>query len=87
MYGPSVRKSFADKLKTTWKANNATSFIDIGSFPPHYANNTEGLKLLKDCVNLDQIALDLHLFLDFRHLDGKTIKEYLLYPKLVFILF
>ena len=50
MDGPSVNKSFADKLKTTLKANNATSFIDIGSCPLHSANNafSEGLKLLKD---------------------------------------
>ena len=47
---PSVNKSFADKLKTTLKANNATSFIDIGSCPLHSANNafSEGLKPLKD---------------------------------------
>ena len=60
--GPSVNKSFADKLKRTLKANNATSFIDIGSCLLHSASNDffEGLKLLKDCINLDQIALDLH---------------------------
>ena len=64
---PSVNKSFADKLKTTLKANNATSFIDIGSCPLHSANNTfsEGLKLLKDCINLDQISLDLYFLKTF----------------------
>ena len=65
MDGPSVNKSFADTLKTTLKASNATSFIDIGSCPLHSANNnafSEGLQLLKDCINLDQIALDLHFF-------------------------
>ena len=64
---PSVNKSFADKLKTTLKANNATSFIDIGSCPLHSANNafSEGLKLLKDYINLDQIALDLHCLKNF----------------------
>ena len=77
---PSVNKSFADKLKTTLKANNATSFIDIGSCPLHSANNafSEGLKLLKDYINLDQIALDLHFLKNFLQLDGKAIKEYLL---------
>ena len=65
--------------QSTSPANNATSFIDIGSCPLHSANNvfSEGLKLLKDCVNLDQITLDLHFFY-FPKLDGKTIKEYLL---------
>ena len=64
MDGPSVNKSFANKLKTTLKANNTTLFIDIGSCPLHSANNvfSEGLKPLKDCKNLDQIALDLHFF-------------------------
>ena len=68
MDGLSVNKSFADKLKIKLKANNATSFIDIGSCPLHSVNNafSEGLKLLKDCINLQQIALDLHfLFLIF----------------------
>ena len=48
--GPTVNKSFAGKLKTTLKANNATSFIDIGSCPLHSANNafSEILELLKD---------------------------------------
>ena len=64
---PSVNKSFADKLKTTLEANNTTSFIDIGSCPLHPANNTfsEGLELLKDCINLDQIVLDLHFLNNF----------------------
>ena len=63
MDGPSVNKSFDDKLKTTLKANNATLLIDIGSCPLHSANNafSEGLKLSKDCINLDQTALDIHL--------------------------
>ena len=68
MDGLSVNKSFADKLKIKLKANNATSFIDIGSCPLHSVNNafSEGHKLLKDCINLEQIALDLHfLFLIF----------------------
>ena len=39
MDGPSVNKSFTDKLKTTLKASNARSFIDIGSCPVHSANN------------------------------------------------
>ena len=80
MDGPSVNKSFADKLNTTLKANNATTVIDISSSPLHSGNNafSEGLKLLKDCINLDQIALDLHFFKNFLQLDGKTIKEYFL---------
>ena len=77
---PSVNKSFADKLKTTLKANNATTLIDIGSCTLHSANNafSEGLELLKDCINLEQIALDLHFLKNFLQLDGKTIKEYFL---------
>ena len=68
MDGPSVNKSFDDKLKTTLKANNATLFIDIGSWPLHSANNafSEGLKLLKDCINLNQTALDIHFLKNTR---------------------
>ena len=49
---PSVNKSFANKLKTTLKANNTTSFIDIGSCPLYSANNvfSEGLSLLNDYI-------------------------------------
>ena len=69
MDGPSVNKSFTDKLKTTLKANNARSFIDIGSCPVHSANNafSEEIKPFKDCINPDQIALDLHFFFIFRN--------------------
>ena len=63
MDGPSVNKSFAEQLKIALDADS-TSFIDIGSCPLHIANNAflEGLKQLKDSVNLDQFAIDLHFF-------------------------
>jgi len=64
MDGPAVNKSFSDKLKTTLNNTDATSFIDIGSCPLHSANNafSDGLKYLKETINLDQIAIDLHFF-------------------------
>jgi hypothetical protein len=64
MDGPAVNKSFADKLKTTLNNTDATSFIDIGSCPLHSANNafSDGLKKLRETINLDQIAIDTHFF-------------------------
>ena len=64
MDGPSVNKSFAEKLKISLNDEDSTSFIDIGSCSLHIANNgySVGLKHLKDSVDLDQFAIDLHFF-------------------------
>ena len=67
MDGPSVNKSFGDKLKTALKANNATSFIDMGNCSLHSANNdfSEGPKLLKDYKSGPN-CLSFTFFLIFR---------------------
>ena len=45
----------------------AISFIDIGTCSLHTANNafSDGLRYLKDSVDLDEIAIDFHFF--FKH--------------------
>ena len=53
-------------MKTCRRASKrgATHFLDVGTCSIHIANNTflEGMKCLKDSVNVDQFALDLHFF-------------------------
>ena len=63
MDGPNVNKSFAEKLSVELN----TSYIDVGSCSLHACNNAfaEALKTLKETINLDQIAIDLHVF--FKH--------------------
>ena len=43
----------------------ATHFLDVGTCSVHIANNAfleESIKCLKDNVNIDQFAIDLHFF-------------------------
>lgn len=76
MDGPSVNKSFSEKLKAALKASN-TTFIDVGSCSLHSANNafSEGLKLLNVCINLDQVAIDLHFFFKLSAARREDYKE------------
>ena len=67
MDGPNVNKSFAEKLSVELKSVDNTSYIDVGSCSLHACNNAfaEALKTLKETINLDQIAIDMHFF--FKH--------------------
>ena len=60
--GPNVSKSFKSKLAEELQKRGATHFLDVGTCSIHIANNTflEGIKYLKDNVNVDQFAIDLH---------------------------
>ena len=60
--GPNVNKSFRAKLAKELEKRNNTSFLNVGTCSIHIANNgfLEGLKFLKDVVNFDQFAIDLH---------------------------
>ena len=62
--GPNVNKSFKSKLAEELQKRGATHFLDIGTYSLHIANNAflEGIKCLKDNVNVDQFAIDLHFF-------------------------
>ena len=57
-------KSFKSKLAVQHQKRGATHFLDVGTCSTHVANNAflEGIKCLKDNVNVDQFAIDLHFF-------------------------
>ena len=61
MNGPSVNRSFVKKLKARLEENYATQILDIRTCSLHIVNNTflEGLKELKNEINLDEFAIDL----------------------------
>ena len=62
--GPNVNKSFKSKLAEELQKRGATYFLDVGTCSMLIANNAflEGIKCLKDNVNVDQFAIDLHFF-------------------------
>ena len=63
---PSVNRSFEKKLlKARLEENYATQILDIGTCSLHIVNNAflEGLKELKNEINLDEFAIDLHFFM------------------------
>ena len=62
--GPNVNKSFKSKLGEELQKRGATYFLDVGTCSMLIANNAflEGIKCLKDNVNVDQFAIDLHFF-------------------------
>ena len=62
--GPNVNKSFKSKLAEELQKRGATHFLDDGTCSIHIANNAflEGIKYLKDNVNVDQCAIDLDFF-------------------------
>ena len=65
---PNVNKSFKSLIDELQK-RGATHFLDVGTCSIHIANNTflEGIKCLKDNVNVDQFAIDLHFFFKSKH--------------------
>ena len=60
---PNVNKSFKSLVEELQK-RGATHFLDVGTCSIHMANNTflKGIICLKDNVNVDQFAIDLHFF-------------------------
>ena len=77
---PSVNKKFERKLSESLEKNESTTFICIGTSSLLNANNAfeEGIATLREVVNLDQFAIDLHFF--FKHssarsLDFKLVSE------------
>ena len=62
--GPNVNKSFKPKLAEELQKIGVTHFLDVGTCSIHIANNAflEGIKCLKDNVNVDQFVIDLHFF-------------------------
>ena len=62
--GPNVNKSFKSKLIKELQKRGATNFLDVGTCSLHIANNAflEGIKCLKDNIDVDQFAIDLHFF-------------------------
>ena len=67
MDGPSVNKPFEKKLKACLEENFVTLILDIGTRSLHIVNNAflEGLKELKNEINLDEFAIDLHFFMKY----------------------
>ena len=67
MDGPSVNRSFEKKLKARLEENYTTQILDIGTCSSRIVNNAflEGLKELKNKVNLDEFAIDLHFFMKY----------------------
>ena len=63
--GPNVNKSFKSKLAEELQKRGATLFLDIGTRSINIANNAflEGIKCLKDKVNVDQFAIVIVKFL------------------------
>ena len=62
--GPNVSKSFKSKLAEELQKRGGTHFLDVGTCSIHIAINAflVGIKCLKDNVNVDQFAIDLHFF-------------------------
>ena len=61
---PNVNKSFKSKLAGELQSRGATHFLDVGTCSIHVANNAflEGIKSLKDNVDVDQFAIELNFF-------------------------
>ena len=62
--GPNGNKSFKSKLTEELQKRCATYFFDIGTCSYSHSKQyfLEGTKCLKDNVNVDQFAIDLHFF-------------------------
>ena len=78
--GPNVNKSFKSKLAEELQKRGVTRFLDVVICSVHIANNTflEGFKYLKDSVNVDQFAIDLHFLFKLsamRREDYKGVSE------------
>ena len=79
--GPNVNKSFKSKLAKELQKRVATHFLDVGTCSIHIVTNAflEGIKCLKDNVNVDQFAIDLHFFFK---LSGARREDYRGVPEL-----
>ena len=79
--GPNVNKSFKSKLAKELQKRVATHFLDVGTCSIHIVTNAflEGIKCLKDNVNVDQFAIDLHFFFK---LSGTRREDYRGVPEL-----
>ena len=60
--GPNFNKSFKSKLAEELQEIRAAHFLDVVTCSIHIASNAflEGIRCLKDSVNVDQFAIDLH---------------------------
>ena len=76
MDGPSVNKSFEQKVKKELGETHYTTILDIGTCSLHSVNNAfgEGIKTMKSLIDLDEFAIDLHFFLNTLQLDEKIIR-------------
>ena len=62
--GPNVNRSFKSTLLEELQKRWVTYFLNVGTCSIHITSNAflGGIKCLKDNVNVDQFAIDLHLF-------------------------
>ena len=77
---PNINKSFKSKLAEELQKRGAIHFLDVGTCSIHIANNgfLEGIKCLKDNINVDQFAIDLHFFFKLsaaRREDYRSVSE------------
>ena len=76
MDGPSVNKAFEESLIDKLEKEKGNSFLaKIGFCVLHTVNNSfgEGLKQLKETINIEQLLIDLYFF--FKH-SAKRREEY-----------
>ena len=77
---PRVNNKFERKLLESLEKNEITTFICICTWSLHIANNTfgKGMTTLREVVNLDQFAMDLHFFFkqsSARRLEFKLVSK------------
>ena len=67
MDGPNVNLAFKNLLIDDLKENDKTTFICLGTFALHTANNPFGklVKQLSQIVDLNQMATDFHFFFKY----------------------
>ena len=80
--GPTFNESFKSKLAEELQERGAIHFLDVVTCSIHIAKNAflEGIKCLKDSVNVDQFAIDLHFFVKLsatRREDYRGVSEML----------
>ena len=77
---PRLNNKFERKLLESLEKNEITTFICICTWSLHIANNTfgKGMTTLREVVNLDQFAMDLHFFFkqsSARRLEFKLVSK------------